>query len=180
LAVVQAIDPIGVYVVAAIVPLLVALPRLRANGMQAVTLAILVLFIPVVEAVLLAHGSASALPAMLTSLGLPGATPVRPIGPFALVSAVGMSLPFLLLPVVVSALRSSPATFAAMLALLVVVAFALAAALGTRRDAYWLAVALIPIVTVIASSLRTTLSRERLVVMASLLSLGFSWTAWSV
>jgi hypothetical protein len=180
LAVLQAVDPIGVFIVAAIIPVLVALPQLRTNGMQAVTLAILVLFIPLVTSVLLAGTPAMALPAMLTALGLRGAVVPAAISPFALVSAVGLAVPFLLLPLIARTSRSAASIFAAMLALLIIAAFAAAAILGTKREAYWLTAALIPVTAVIAATLKPAPSRERLVIMASLLSLGCSWAAWSV
>jgi hypothetical protein len=180
LAVVQAIDPIGVYIVAAIVPILVSLPQLRANGAQAVTLAVLVLFVPIVAAVLLREAPALALPSILTALGLRSAAVPAPISPFALISAVGAAIPFLLLPTISRTLRTPASVFAAMLTLLVIAAFALTAVLGARREAYWLAATVMPLAAVIASALKPAPSRERLVIMTSLLSLSFSWAAWSV
>jgi len=183
LAVFEAIDPIGIFFVAALIPVLVALPQMRANGYQAVALAMLVMFVPVVSAVLLWQiGQAHPLPplvSILLALGIPvHASPGTAVSPFVLIAA-GVGLIPAFVAAVVPA-RTGAALLAAMLALLVVACFAAEAFLGTHRQLVWLQAALLPIAVVALAAANAGGRRENIAVGASIVGLAASWAVWSL
>jgi len=188
LALVQAVDPIGVFLVVLIIPLLMAVPHLRANGYRAFALAMYVLFIPLMSAFTLSRIGAQylsavpPLPMLMLALGahVQPHTVAPAAAPFALVSAAAFAIPVFLVPAIQRSLRDSAGTLAVLLGLAAIAAFVTAEILGARREAYWLAGALLPVIAVTLGALRPSALRERIAVPAAVLGLASSWAVWSL
>lgn len=186
LAALLAADPAGVFLDAAIIPLLAVQPHLRRNTYEAVSFAMLVLFAPCVTALLLSQfhiAPAAAMPLwpiFLTRMNLVLPWPITAPSPWALFSAVAIIMPAALVPAVLPLLRSRASRVCAMLGLSIVAAFAASTAFGAHREVCWLAAGLLPVAGVLLASLRPTPRREMVAVAAASLSMIASWIAWAL
>jgi hypothetical protein len=186
LAVLQATDPIGVFLVAAAVPLLVLGLQREANGFEAVTLAILVLFVPVVSAILLLEFHAfypaalPVVPALLQNLGVEPPVHARTsVTLFALASVLAIGFANFI-PLIRRSLFTRANGLVIALFVAVLAAFAAAELFGAKRETYWLSAALLPVVAMILATLRADPDRERFALSAALLGLALSWAAWTL